>query len=117
MANNDNYATWLIYLLVFNLLSSIVLASIFGAIGFANSISPISQPKDGGGAGLDYTGGLTERVDFSFWSTFLGGLVFVPLELWEYSFPIGAMIVLFFLFVKMAIAICAYKVINPVSSG
>jgi hypothetical protein len=109
MAENSNYATWMMYLIILNVVASAVFGALFAITNEPFDSATPQQPTD-----IDLPSG---ALDYSFGQTFLSSLIIVPLNLWSLTFPIGPIIVVFFGLLKVGIVICLYKIINPVSSG
>lgn len=123
MAQEGNYTTWLMYLVMLNIVSAVVFAAFFSVINFDfDGTGNIQKPIDSGNpyAITNQSGrslATFTSFDFSFGSTLITSLVLVPFTLWDLAPPVGMTIVLFFALLKIGIVICLYKIINPVSSG
>ena len=112
----DNYATWAMYLVIINVLASIVFAGVF-AISDVSMASAL--PTDSSRLlSLETTAELNEEdLDSDYGTTFILSLIFIPINLWNDVPPVGLLICIFFALLKIGIIISAYKIINPVSSG
>jgi len=117
MAENNNYATWMMYLLIINVLASFIFGAMFAITNEGFSSSTPLQPGDIGYSAGDVYEDDDGALDYSFGQTFLSSLILVPFNLWSLAFPIGPIIVIFFGMLKVGIGICIYKIFNPLSSG
>ena len=104
-----NYATWMMYLLIINVLSSLVFGAMFAITNEGFSGNTPEVPDD-----VQVTFGIGA---YSFATTFILSLIFVPFNLWGLAYPVGLLLVLFFGLLKIGIGICIWKIINPVNSG
>jgi hypothetical protein len=123
MANDNIYVTLLIYLVVFNVIAAFVVSTIFVAVGYTSQgFDTTYKPEPTNMGDIDYNQTVSildadQGMFLGFWGTFISGLIFIPASLWGEVYPIGMFIVTFFLIIKMGIAVCIWKIVNPFSSG